>query len=88
MELGWKQCQKAHAFVKHVADVFQPHPTENESKKEEALIQLLEAPYQLEQPMKRFKRTEVQEGISRRTPKESSGYSLITGKILKELLII
>jgi hypothetical protein len=24
--------EKAHAFAKHLADVFQPHPSENEEK--------------------------------------------------------
>jgi hypothetical protein len=55
---------------------------------EEALVQLLETPYQLEPPINRLKRTEVQEVINRLNPKKSSGYDLITGKILKELPII
>jgi hypothetical protein len=42
--------KKAHAVAKHVADVFQPHLSENEPEEEEAHIQLLEAPYQLEPP--------------------------------------
>jgi hypothetical protein len=44
----------------------------------------LETPYQLEPPIKRLKRTEVQETNSL-NPKKSPGYDLITGKILKEL---
>jgi hypothetical protein len=48
-------CQKARAFSKHLADVFQLQPSENESK-EEALIQLLEASYHLEPPIKRLKK--------------------------------
>jgi hypothetical protein len=61
---------------------------ENEPKEEEALIQLLETPYQLEPPINRLKRAEIQEVINSLNPKESSGYDLITGKILKELPII
>jgi hypothetical protein len=47
-----------------------------------------ESPYQLEQPINRLKRVEVQEVINSLNPKKSSGYDLITGKILKELDII
>jgi hypothetical protein len=47
--------KKAQAFVKHLADVFQLHLSENEPEEEEALIQRLEAPYQLQPPIKRFK---------------------------------
>jgi hypothetical protein len=80
--------EKAHAFAKHLADIFQPHPSESEPQEEKAIIQLLESPYQLELPIKRFKRAEVQEVISNLNPKKSLGYNLITGKILKELPII
>jgi hypothetical protein len=48
-------------------------------------MQLLETPYQLKPPNNRLKRDEVQEVINSLNPKKSSGYSLITGKILKEL---
>jgi hypothetical protein len=36
--------EKAHAFAKHPADIFQPHPSENKPEEEEALNQLLEVP--------------------------------------------
>jgi hypothetical protein len=52
------------------------------------LSNFLEAPYQLEQPIKYQKRTEVQEVISNLNPKKSLGYDLITLKILEELPII
>jgi hypothetical protein len=80
--------QKAHAFAEHLADVFQPHPSENEAEEDEAFMQLLETPYQLEPPVNRLKRAEVQEVINSLNPKKSSGYDLFTGKILKELPII
>jgi hypothetical protein len=79
--------EKAHSFAKHLADVFQPHPTENEPEEEE-LFQIRDSPCQLEPPIKLFKRAEVQEVISRLISKKSSGYDLITGEILKELLLI
>jgi hypothetical protein len=44
------QHRKAHAFIKHLAKAFQPHPSENEPKKEEALIQLLKTSHQLKPP--------------------------------------
>jgi hypothetical protein len=86
--LGETLRRKNITFVKQLADVFQAHPRENEPEEEEALIQLLEAHYHLEPPIKRFKRAEVQDVISNLNHKKSSGYGLITGKILKELPII
>jgi hypothetical protein len=74
--------ENAHAFAKHLEQVFQPHPLENTP---EELIQLLETPYQIEPPIKRLKKTEVQEIINSLNPKKSPGYDLIIGKILKEL---
>jgi hypothetical protein len=44
--------------------------------------------YQLEPPINRLKRAEVQEVINSLNPKRSSGYDIITGKILKELPVI
>jgi hypothetical protein len=58
---------------------------ENHPEEEEALMQLLKTPYQLEPPINRLKRTEVHEVINSLNPKKSPCYYLITGKILKEL---
>jgi hypothetical protein len=74
--------EKAHASVEHLAKVFHPHPSENEPEEEEALMHLLETPYQLEAPINR------QEATSSLNPKKSPGYDLITGKILKEFSTI
>jgi hypothetical protein len=52
------------------------------------LVQLLETPYRIKPPINRLKRAEVHEVINSLNPKKSSGYDLITGKILKELLTI
>jgi hypothetical protein len=50
MNLGKKQRRKTtHAFAEHLANVFQPHPSENEPEEEEALMQLLETPYRFHQ---------------------------------------
>jgi hypothetical protein len=52
--------EKVHASAEHLANVFQPpHPSENEPEEEEALIQLLETPHQLEPPINRLKRIRV-----------------------------
>jgi hypothetical protein len=80
--------KKSHAFAKHLEQVFPPHALDNTPEEEEDLIQLLETPYQLEPPIKRLKRTDVQEIINSLNPKKSPGYYLITDKILKELLTI
>jgi hypothetical protein len=45
--LGKKKCRKSVCFAKHLANVFQPDPSENEPEDEEALIHLLQTPYQL-----------------------------------------
>jgi hypothetical protein len=80
-----RNVEKAHASAKHLANVFQPHPSENQPEEEEALTQLQKIPYQLEPPINRLKKAEVQEIISSLNPTRSPGYDLITGQILKEL---
>jgi hypothetical protein len=77
--------EKAHAFAKHLGKVFQPHPSDNQPQEEEALTQLLETPYQLEPPINRLKKAEVQEIINSLNPKKSPGHDLITGQIFKAL---
>jgi hypothetical protein len=79
--------EKAHAFAEHLANGFQPHRSGNGPEEEEALVQLLETPYQLEPPINSLRRAEVKEVINSLNPKKSSGYGLITGKILKEFPI-
>jgi hypothetical protein len=76
--------EKVHAFGEHLANVFQTHPSYNEPEEEEALMQLI----QLELPINILNRAEIQEVIKSLNPKKSSHYNLITGNILKELLII
>jgi hypothetical protein len=83
--LGKSNVGKAHAFAEHLTKVFQPHPTENKPEEKEVLTQLLHTPNQPELPPNRFKKAEVQEIITSLNPKKSSGYDLITGRILKEL---
>jgi hypothetical protein len=77
--------EKARAFAERLANVFQPHPSENQPEEEGALIQLLEIPYHPEPLINRLIRAEGQEVINSLNLKKSSGYDLISGKILKEL---
>jgi Ser/Thr protein kinase RdoA (MazF antagonist) len=74
--------EKAHAFAEHLVKVFYPYPSENEPEEEEALTHLLETPYQLEPPINRLKRSDVQEVVNSLKTKKLPGYDLITGKIL------
>jgi hypothetical protein len=39
---------KARAFAHHLLEIFQPHPSENLPADDEAFMQLLKTPYQLE----------------------------------------
>jgi hypothetical protein len=48
--------QGTFAFTEHLQKIFQPHPSENESTEEEALIQLLDTPYQLK-PLRNYQVT-------------------------------
>jgi hypothetical protein len=76
------------AFAEHLANVFQPHPSENKPKEEEELIRLLETPYQLEPPINILKTAQDQEVINSLNPKKSSGYGLLIGEILKNCLLL
>jgi hypothetical protein len=87
MEGTWARSniEKANTFAEHLANVFQPHRSENSHVEEEALIHYLETPYQLDPPFNRLLRSEVHAVVKNLNPKNSPGYDLITGKILQEL---
>jgi hypothetical protein len=55
---------------------------------EETILQFLETPYQLDPPLPRLLRTEIQTAITNLNRKKSPGYDLITGQIIKELPVI
>jgi hypothetical protein len=77
--------EKAQAFADHLASVFQPHPPGPDPAADEPLHQLLETPYQLDLPIPRLTRTEIQTAILSLHPKKSPGYDLITSQILQAL---
>jgi hypothetical protein len=80
--------EKAHAFSQHLASVFHPYPSSSTPVAEETILKLLQTPCQLEPPIPRLIRTDIQTAIKHLNPKKSLGYDLIKGQILKELPII
>lgn len=74
--------EKAQTFASHLCEVFTPYPA---SVQETEIYQFLEAPGQLEMPIKKFKIQDIKKMIDKINPRKSPGYDLITGKVLKEL---
>lgn len=78
--------EKAEMFGNHLTNVFKPFPSGISAEQEKNIIDYLEAPHQMELPIKKFKSSEVKSIIKRDiSAKKSPGYDLITGRILKEL---
>jgi hypothetical protein len=80
--------EKSHAFAKHLANVLQPHPSENEPEEQEALIQLLETAYQLEPPINSLKSIEDQEVINSLTHKKLAVTNSSLIKFIKNCLLL
>jgi hypothetical protein len=59
------------AFTEHLANVFQPHPSENKPEEEEEFNRLLETSYQLEPQISILKPAQVQGVINSLNPKKS-----------------
>jgi hypothetical protein len=74
-----------HTFAHHLAEIFQPNPSENLPEDDEAITQLLETPYQLEPQSLPFSALKSTPSSEVSVPKKSSGYDLITGRILQPL---
>lgn len=78
--------EKANVFAEHLANVFQPFPSEISQEEDDAIISVLEHPYQMAPPIKAIKLSEVKNMIRRNlNPKKAPGYDLITGAIIKQL---
>jgi hypothetical protein len=71
--------------MKFIENLSSSYPSENLPGEEEALNFQLEIPYQLEPPLSRVQRSEVQTIINKLKPTSSPRYDLIMGKILQEL---
>jgi hypothetical protein len=80
--------EKANTFAEHLANVFEPHRSENYRVEEETLIHYLETPYQLDPPLSRLLRSEVHAVVKNLNPKKSPEYDIITVKILQELPVV
>jgi hypothetical protein len=80
--------EKAHAFSQHLASLFQPYPSGLTPVAEETILTFLETPYQLEPPIPASYELISKQPLITSIPKNSPGYDLITGQILKELPII
>ncbi|PNF19341.1 putative RNA-directed DNA polymerase from transposon X-element [Cryptotermes secundus] len=78
--------EKAATFAKHLSKVFKPFDTETTQEEEYEINNFLDAPYQMNLPMRNFKYKEVETVIKKEiNPKKAPGFDLITGKILEEL---
>jgi hypothetical protein len=79
--------EKANTFAKHLANMFQPHPSENSSVEEGVLTHFLETPYQLGPPLNHLLLS-VHAIVKKLNPRKSPGYDLMMGKILQELPVV
>jgi hypothetical protein len=75
-------------LLKFASCVFSHIPQQIILKRKKYLSSFWIPPYQLEPPTNVLKNDEVQEIISNLNPKNSLGYDLITGKLLKGLPVI
>jgi hypothetical protein len=78
--------EKALAFGKHPEKVFQPFAATCTAEEDNVIHDFLEAPFQLDLPIKKIKINEFKMIIKNNlNQKKAPGYDLITGKVLKEL---
>jgi Reverse transcriptase (RNA-dependent DNA polymerase)/Endonuclease-reverse transcriptase len=77
--------EKADVFAKYLAEVFEPHPVlDTDSERE--VKQYLEAPLQLDLPIKPFTVSEIKDTIwSKLGLHKAPGYDLITAVVLRNL---
>ena len=78
--------EKIEIFGDHLSKVFEPSPSHNECEYIE-LLAYLETPGQLDLPISEFNVKDVKSIISKLSVKKAPGYDLITGNILKKLLL-
>lgn len=77
--------EKANLFAKHLSSIFQPHPSEIPNDEEDKIKEYLEAPFQMDLPIKNFKTKEIKRVITREiNPRKAPGFDLITGRVLQE----
>jgi hypothetical protein len=76
--------EKANTFARHLAQVFQPLPS-NDPLFDTIIQEYLDTPGQLSLPPRPFTPAEVRREIRSTNSHKAPGFDLITGKILKEL---
>ena len=78
--------EKAENFATHLSHVFTPWEAVNQSSDDTEIDSFLEAPFQLDVPIPKFKFIEVTDMIKTKiNTNKSPGFDLITGKLLHEL---
>lgn len=80
------ESEKADTFAEHLSKVCTPYPREITPKEEDVIHRIIESPFKMDLPIKKFKVTEVRKTILMDlNPNKAPGYDLITGKVLKQL---
>lgn len=80
------ELEKASTFASHLRRVFQPFDKEHPAEEETYIHEFLEAPFQMDLPIKNITLQEVQLLIKNTlNVKKAPGYELISGKVIKEL---
>lgn len=78
--------EKANAFAEHLQETFKPYPSQITNEQNSDIINFLDAPFQMNKPIKKFSVREVAKVIRNEVnPKKTPGYDLVTGKMLQEL---
>lgn len=78
--------EKATAFANHLVKVFEPHNIDTAADHRREMQEFLNAPYQMDPPIKNISLTEIKDTILQHiNPKKAPGFDLITGKVLQEL---
>lgn len=76
---------KAEAFGLHLSEAFSPHEQQNSSQEEDHILQFLDAPLQLDLPVKLTSPSEVREIIRELKSRKSPGHDGIGGRCVKAL---
>jgi hypothetical protein len=83
----WAKCdmEKANLLAKHFETILQPYPSEMPEVEDQQILNTLTSPCRPYTLVRAFKITEVRNTKHKQRPNKSSGYDLITGKLLQEL---
>src|SRR5204862_4697938 len=78
--------EKANAFANNLQTVFKPFPSVIPDEEEATINNFLDAPFQMDLPIKNFKYTEVKTILQHNlNPQKSPGFDQLTGNVLMEL---